>query len=45
MGAVLTADLRTLFTLILRDQVVRVRRPDTAWLRKVLGGRHTPTTS
>jgi hypothetical protein len=26
---------------ILRQQVVRVRRPDAAWLREVLGGRYT----
>lgn len=26
---------------ILREQVVRVRRPDAAWLREVLGGRYT----
>jgi hypothetical protein len=25
---------------ILRQQVVRVRRPDAAWLREVLGGRY-----
>ena len=26
---------------ILREQVVRVRRPDAAWLRAVLGGRYS----
>jgi hypothetical protein len=26
---------------ILRQQVVRVRRPDAAWLREVLGGRYS----